>query len=149
MEARTDVSVGKSLKGNSKAFTYAFLATVLLFGIVNIIDNATGQQELTKNYPLFVFLIWTAAIASLMYLGFRVVFWINAIPMYGIMIYSIFNHEEQELNGALASLQWLIGSFPLPPNIMIFVPAFVLLTVIIQLIILRIRFAKGNPLEDE
>jgi len=129
-------------QGRSRTFVMCFVATFFIFGLTNIVDQLTGNSENTRHYPLFIFLIWTAVVASFHYLGWKVTFIVNAVPLYGFMVYTMFNHEEQTYSGVLSSVKWLIGTLPLPPQVLVWIPILLIVSILVQLIV--VRFGWGG-----
>jgi len=125
-------------KGSKSSYLYSYVLTLACFGAANITDQFMGHSEYSKTYPFLLFLAWTGVVATFLYMGWKLVYWLNAIPLYGLMIYSIWNHSPDP-NGGL--LQWLIGTLPLPLDYMIFIPAFFLVSMLLQFILYRVSRA--------
>lgn len=128
-----------------------FIGMILLFGLANIIDQANGQSELTKNYPIFIYTVWTGLVATFHYFGWKIIYIANAILLFGIQLYSVFHHPTPDSG----SPHWLIGSLPFDLKIMILVPCFIVGSFILQLILLGVgrlrenrRFLEEQELEE-
>lgn len=120
-------------EGNKKsAYMICYIVTLVFFGIANIIDQLTGHSEYSKNYPFFLFLIWTGIVATFMYMGWKWVFYVNAVPLYGLTLYSVLNHAPKS---EPTSIDWLIGSLPLPIEYLMYIPGLFLISILLQLII--------------
>lgn len=127
-------------------FVVNFLITFLIFGFVNVFDQVSGQPELTKNYPLFMYMIWTGLVASFQYFNWRIAYWPNAVLLYCVQLYSIFHHPAQSFQ---TSFHWLIGALPFDYKIMIFIPVFIILSIMIQLVIIVVNRKREQKAFDD
>jgi hypothetical protein len=133
------------MKAKQSAYLICFILTLVLFGAANIIDQIVGQPEFSKSYPFFIFMVWTAVVATFLFLGWKTIFIVNAIVLYAVQTYTVIYHAPT-LNPT--SLQWLIGSLPFPNKYMIFIPVLFLVSLIYQYIaFLILRKNDGEEYE--
>lgn len=129
---------------NKNPYLLNYLITIMLFGLTNILDQLNGQPQMTKNYPFFIYLIWTALVATFLYLGFKFLYWVNAVLLFGVQCVTVFYHPASEFKN---NFQWLIGSIPFDYKYMIFIPVFIVISFLVQVIFImikRIREQRGN-----
>lgn len=131
------------MKDNKSAYVFSFILTFVLFAVANIIDQISGHSDHSRGYPLFIFIAWTAVVATFLYLGWKLIYIINAIVFYLFQVYAVFFHEPSQ---EMTRIQWLIGTLPLPMKYMLFVPILFLISIIAQFILYRIQ---RNKLDEE
>lgn len=137
------------MRGKQSAYIYPFIVTMALFGATNIIDQLLGQSQNTKSYPFFIFLVWTAAVATFLYFGWKQIFIVNGSLLYLVQIYSLIYHKPLDNP---TQLEWLIGTLPFENSYMISIPVVFLCSLIYQFIIYRIELKRSefvNVVDDE
>lgn len=128
------------------AYMICYIITLVFFGIANIADQLAGHSDYSGSYPFFLFLIWTGIVATFLYMGWKWMFYINAVPLYVVTVYTVWNHAPKDEPTAL---DWLIGSLPVPIEYLMFVPGLILLSILLQLILNHRMVKKTTYVYEE
>jgi hypothetical protein len=131
-------------KGSFNAYIINYVLTVVIFGTTNVIDYFAGHSDYSKSYPLSLFLLWTSIVSTFLFLGWIFVYILNALPLYTLAIYAMFNHMPNE---DPTTMEWLIGTLPLQTKYLIFIPIIFLLSLILQFVFHRIKLARNEEVE--
>jgi hypothetical protein len=65
-------------------------------------------------------------------MGWKWVFYVNAVPLYGITMYTLWHHAPKPDPTAL---DWLLGSLPFSLQYLMYIPGLILVSILLQLIL--------------
>ncbi|TVX85583.1 hypothetical protein [Paenibacillus agilis] len=125
-------------KGTKTAYTTGFSITLLIFAFANIWDLITGGTGDLNDYPLLLFVLWTLVVSSFLYLGWHIVASVNGVTFIAFMLYTVFKKGSSQYKFP-GGWDWLLGSFPVPTSWLIVVPVLLVISILVQLIYLRMN----------